>query len=64
MYNPVTQVQVPKDMNLGSYYLKIKSLGASSTVFLIKKIAGSTASDNHQLLHIGFMPICGTIITL
>jgi hypothetical protein len=26
MYNPATQVQIPRDANLDSYYLKIKSL--------------------------------------
>jgi hypothetical protein len=38
MYNPATQVQVPTDTNLGSYFQKIKSaVGASPTAFSLKK---------------------------
>jgi hypothetical protein len=38
MYNPATQVQVPTDVNLGSYFQKIKlAVGASPTAFPFKK---------------------------
>jgi hypothetical protein len=38
MYNLATQVQVPRDTNLSSYYLKTKiTVGASPTVFRSKK---------------------------
>jgi hypothetical protein len=36
MYNPATQVHVPTDANLGSYYKK-NTVGAFPTVFLSKK---------------------------
>jgi hypothetical protein len=39
MYNPGTQVQVPTDANLGSYFQKTKiAIGASPTAFPFKKI--------------------------
>jgi hypothetical protein len=38
MYNPATQVQVPTDTNLGSYFQKTKiTVGASPTAFPFKK---------------------------
>jgi hypothetical protein len=38
MYNPGTQVQIPTDANLGSYYLFKKThCGVSPTAFLSKK---------------------------
>jgi hypothetical protein len=38
MYNPATQVQVPTDANLGSYFQKTKIVvGASPTAFPFKK---------------------------
>jgi hypothetical protein len=38
MYNPATQVQVPIDVNLGSYFQKTKIVvGASPTAFPFKK---------------------------
>jgi hypothetical protein len=38
MYNPATQVQVPTDANLGSYFQKTKiAVGASPTAFPFKK---------------------------
>jgi hypothetical protein len=38
MYNPGTQVQIPADANLGSYYLLKKLVvGVSPTAFLSKK---------------------------
>jgi hypothetical protein len=38
MYNPGTQVQIPTDANLGSYYLLKKlAVGVSPTAFLSKK---------------------------
>jgi hypothetical protein len=38
MYNPGTQVQIPTDVNLGSYYLLKKlTMGVSPTAFLSKK---------------------------
>jgi hypothetical protein len=40
MYNPGTQVQIPTDANLGSYYLLKKlAVGVSPTAFLSKKHA-------------------------
>jgi hypothetical protein len=40
MYNPDTQVQIPVDANLGSYYLFKKKLavGVSPTAFLSKNL--------------------------
>jgi hypothetical protein len=39
MYNPATQVQVPTDANLGSYFQKTKiAIGAFPTTFPFKKI--------------------------
>jgi hypothetical protein len=41
MYNPNTQVQIPADVNLGSYYLLKKlAVGVSPTAFLSKKKHG------------------------
>jgi hypothetical protein len=38
MYNPATQVQVPIDANLGSYFKKTKiTVGAFPTAFPFKK---------------------------
>jgi hypothetical protein len=38
MYNPAIQVQVPIDMNLGSYFQKTKiAVGAFPTAFSFKK---------------------------
>jgi hypothetical protein len=38
MYNPDTQVQIPADANLGSYYLLKKlAVGVSLTAFLSTK---------------------------
>jgi hypothetical protein len=38
MYNPGTQVQIPTDVNLGSYYLfKKLDVRVSPTAFLSKK---------------------------
>jgi hypothetical protein len=38
MYNPGTQVQIPADANVGSYYLLKKlAVGVSPTAFLSKK---------------------------
>jgi hypothetical protein len=37
MYNPATQVQVPTDAELGSYYLKKHWRGFPYRVFLSKK---------------------------
>jgi hypothetical protein len=38
MYNPATQVQVPIDVNLGSYFQKTKmAIGAFPTAFPFKK---------------------------
>jgi hypothetical protein len=38
MYNPTTQVQVPTNVNLGSYFQKTKiAVGASPTAFPFKK---------------------------
>jgi hypothetical protein len=37
MYNLATQVQVPTDANLGSYFQKKIAVGASPTAFPFKK---------------------------
>jgi hypothetical protein len=45
MYNPTTQVQVPIDANLGSYFQKTKiAVGASPTAFPFKKKGGTKRS--------------------
>jgi hypothetical protein len=53
MYNPATQVQVPTDLNLGSYFQKIKSaIGASPTAFPFKKKReSSTTYYVHYFAH-------------
>jgi hypothetical protein len=38
MYNPATQVQVPTDVDLNSYYFKKKIVGASPTIFISKNV--------------------------
>jgi hypothetical protein len=55
MYNPATQVQVPTDVNLGSYFQKTKiAVGASPTAFPFKKklnqtLQGTKTSNNKKI---------------
>jgi hypothetical protein len=55
MYNPATQVQILRDVNLGFYYLKKITVGASPTVFLSKKIIW-----RHRNTDFGLNPLSGT----
>jgi hypothetical protein len=58
MYNPGTQVQIPADANLGSYYLLKKlAVGVSPTAFLFKK----TLELIQVIMELSFILLCQLI---